>query len=251
MKIRTVPLFLALTFCALSGGLIASCHSSTGPQAPTVYSAQDYSPFVDNEVISARVVGSKTNFGTEGNLLGIDQFDQITTALLGTHLVLHGKIVYPVFANDLNKQPFNDGYPVGYIGADTSGVYGFNAIDPDRGTILQSRFSTDNSWTAIPSLLPRRNAQLNLVQHFDNFLDTVSGHVYPNVLKIHAVYADSSLGGNSYFREVGEAYLFFASGIGFIGAELLNFEHTSYQLAGPAYRNWKHYFITASAWRNL
>jgi hypothetical protein len=165
--------------------------------------------------------------------------------------VLYGKIVYPVFANDLNKQPFNDGYPVGYVGADVTGLYGFNLSDTNLATLLQGRFSTADSWTFLPSLLPRRNAHLNLVQHFDNFLDSVSGRVYPNVLMVHAIYADSSLGGNSYLRETGEAYLFFAYNVGFIGAELLNFEHTAYVLAGPAYRNWQHYFITASVWRNL
>jgi hypothetical protein len=238
-------------FCAIATGLILGCHSSTGPQAPTVYSAQDYSPFVDNQVISARVVGNKTSFSQSGNLLGIDQFDQVTTALLGPHQVLDGKIVYPVFANDLNKQPFNGGYPVGYVGVDTSGIYAFNTINPNRGTLLQGRFSTADSWTFVPSLLPRRNAQLNLVQHFDNFLDTVSGHAYTNVLKIHAIYADSSVGPNSYVREIGEGYFFFAYGVGFIGMQILNFEHTSYEIAGPSYYHWQHYFVTASIWRNL
>ncbi len=127
---------------------------------------------------------------------------------------------------------------MGYIGQDSNTVFGLNTVSPIVGVGIQKDVSAGASWSVAPVDLPRHSMQMSVLQHLDNY--SANGSNFSDVIALRGIYTDVSMNANgtdtSYHKETAQGTLCIARGVGFIYANVDQYELLNYQsYAGSRY----------------
>ncbi|RJQ65092.1 MAG: hypothetical protein C4517_00670 [Stygiobacter sp.] len=235
---------LAILICISSFYFYSCSKDSSSPTSSSNFSgkAVDYFPISSGKIINMRIQAGSTVFDSLGNATNFTQINNESySCTLGGSTVVRNMNANPLFGSYNNSSTL-----LGYFAILNGDIIGFSHSSSDpTATILASDLTIGKEWVANPQSPFNRQVKVKLIEALNNYTNS-AGQSFNNVINLYISYKDSSNEYHSfsygseqkYSKIVVDANLYFAKGIGIVGAKLNNSDQTKKVISkfGPSRR---------------
>jgi len=209
-----------------------SCQKDNGsPTSPSNFSAKgsDYCPFNSGNIVYVKISGSSAIYDSLGNITSTTQIsNQAYSGSLGTSAMVNNMLSYPVYYYNRN----NSSTRAGYLTNNSGEIIGFTNSNNDPNlTLLPANLTIGMEWIVNPQSSTNEQIKGKIIEALDSYTNS-TGNSYQNVINLNLSLKDSTIATNiitggydkEYERIICDANLYFAKGIGIVGATLNNYE---------------------------
>jgi len=240
--------FELLIICLIFSFCTSGCNKdSSNPASSSNFNGKgsDYFPVSSGKILSATISGTATVYDSLGNAINFNQItNQTYSGSFGSSTTIRNMNANPIFYFVNNSSQL-----AGYLANSNGDLVGFDQHSSNPiVTIIPSDISVGKEWIINPQSSPSQQIKVKIIESLNTYKNSV-GITYPNVINLYITYKDS-VGSTYYYdqnnyykwytKDVSDGNIYFAKGIGFVGAKLNNYEEIkkAYQKYGSNIYNY-------------
>jgi hypothetical protein len=229
---KTKLTFELLIVCMVFLFCNSGCNKdSSNPASSSISTGKgsDYFPISSGKILSATISGTATVYDSLGNATNLTQIsNQTYNGSFGSSTIIRNMNSNPVFYYINNSSQL-----VGYLSNSNGDLVGFDQHSSNPiVTIIPSDISVGKEWIINPQSSPSQQVKVKIIESLNTYKNSV-GITYQNVINLYITYKDSA--GSTYYydqnnyykyytKNVSDGNIYFAKGIGFVGAKLNNYD---------------------------